>query len=157
MFIRTTININIIMLKKISQAAILTGTPKNCIISSLLRRFADDYKKYEKSWTRVRYQDRDIKENWHNLHITLRPDEYEFYFDLRKNFKLSVSHCIAIAVKQYLDEIIHKIINGGDNYRYKNYTMARILINGVICWIQYWDAPNTYFSNYYKNKSIFVT
>jgi len=157
MYIVTTVNINIVILTRISQASILTGTSKNCIISSILRRFAYDHEKYEKSWSRVRYQNRDIKENWRNLHITLRPDEYEFFIDFRKFYKLSVSHCIAIAVKQYLDEIIHKIINRGDNYRYKNYTISRILINGVICWMQYWGAPNKLFSQHCQNKSIYIT
>ena len=157
MNIITTINVNIVILTMISNASILTGTSKNCIISSLLRRFADDHERHEKSWTRVRYQDRDIKENWRKMHITLRPDEYEFFIDLRKFYKLSVSHCIATAVEQYLDEIISKILNCGDNYRYKNYTISRTLINGVICWIQYWGLPDTLFSNGYHCRSIFIT
>lgn len=157
MYIRTTVNVNIVILTKISRASILTGTTKNCIISSVLRRFSDDHEKFEKSWSRVRYQNRDSKENWRKLHIRLGPDEYEFIIDLRKFFKLSVSHCIAIAVIKYLDDIINNIIHGGDNYRYKNYTVLRILIDGVICWIQYWGAPNTIFLNYFQNESIFIT
>ena len=63
-----------------------------------MQRVMSDNQKMLKSCSRVKYQERDVKENWHRLHIIMNEYEYEYYFDMRKFFKMSVSFILAYAV-----------------------------------------------------------
>ena len=112
MHIETTININIDILDRLLQASSITGESKRNIISSLMRRLSEDYEKIAVPWKRIAYQKRDSKNKWKRLHVTLLPDEYEFFLDLRKACKLSVSRLVAYAVDKYLDEIVAEFIKG---------------------------------------------
>lgn len=114
-----------------------------------MRRLGDDHDNMVATWSRVRYQKRDETGNWRHLHLTLRPDEYEFFLDLRKVFKFSVSSLVAYAVEKYLEEIVKKLSKGSDNYRYKNYMFQRFIVDGVICWIFSWGIPRTIITNNY--------
>ncbi|MBP7737229.1 MAG: hypothetical protein KA369_14715 [Spirochaetes bacterium] len=149
MNIETTINLNSYIFSLISRAALLTGLSKSDIISSVMRRLGDDYENMTNTWTRVRYQKRDANPYWHILHITLKPDEYEYFLDLRKVFKFSVSCLVAIAVEKYLDEIMKMLSENIDIYRYCNYLFTRRIIDGVVCWILSWGVPRHLISDYY--------
>ena len=149
MNIETTININPGVHRLILNAIDSTGQSKNMIISSLMRRVADDHDKMVATWSRIRYQKRDPDAVWLPLHLALRPDEYEFFQDLRKVFKCSISFLVAYAVKKYLKEIIHKLAINPDNYRYKNYMFQRVIVDNVICWILSWGVPRTIIANHY--------
>jgi hypothetical protein len=149
MNIETTINTNSYVSLMILKASRLTGQPKKQVVSSLMRRLADDHEEMAVTWSRVRYQKRDIKSNWRHMHLTLRPDEYEFFLDLRKVYKFSVSYLIAYAVEKYLEEIIKKLSKGSDNYRYKNYMFQSLIVDGVICWILSWGIPRSMLTSYY--------
>ena len=149
MNIDTTININPNIYGLISRAVVLTGYSKNQIISSLMRRIGDDHHTMIATWSRIRYQKRAGKKDWHQLHLTLRPDEYEFFLDLRKVFKFSVSCLVAYAVEKYLDEILKKLYKGDDNYRYKNYMFQRIIVDGVVCWMLSWGIPQSIVVSHY--------
>ncbi len=149
MYIDTTININTSIFGMISRAVLLTGQPKNLIISSVMRRLADDYERLVQPWSRVRYQKRDAAGNWRLMHLSLKPDEYEFFLDLRKVFKFSVSCLIANAIEKYLDEILNKIHRGADNYWYENYMFSCVIVDGVICWILSWGVPRTLIAGHY--------
>ncbi len=141
MQIETTIYIHEDTLVRLRKATTITGRPFRLIISVLLRRYAEDNTGSSIQWTRVSYQKRDAVDSWHRLHLQLHPDEYEFFLDLRKVFKRSVSACVAIAIDNYLDDILDNIKNNIDNYRYKNYSFTRIIIDDVVCWILSWGVP----------------
>lgn len=141
MQIETTVLIKTELLQKLTKASIMTGKSRGFIISALLRRYADDNTRCSVQWSRVRYQARDDEKSWHRLHLILNPDEYEFYLDLRKVFKRSVSACIADAIVMYLDMMVCKLKNDTDNYRYKNYSFSRVILDDVVCWILSWGVP----------------
>lgn len=143
MFVDTTIFINAALMQRIMSAVLVSGRSKNLVISSLMRRLADDQEKLVKSWSRVRYQQRGEINSWRRLHVCLRQDEYEFFLDMRKAFKCSVSLLVAYAIELYLDEILEKIRKNPDNYRYKNYIVSQILIDNVVCWMYCWGIPET--------------
>ncbi len=141
MSIDTTIYINSILFRRLSEAEKISGQTKSQIVSSLLRRLADDHTAMLVSWSRVRYQKRDAEKNWRRFHLHLRQDEYEFFLDLRKFFKRSVSNLIAYALSRHLNELMRKIKESPDNYQYRNYILSQIIIDNVICWILYWGVP----------------
>jgi hypothetical protein len=49
----------------------------------------------------VQYQDRFTYEEWHIFHIQIREDMHEYWLDLRKLLKMSVSLIPAYAVKNF--------------------------------------------------------
>lgn len=113
------------------------------IISSLLRRLADDKAIIPEPWKRIQYQKRHPKNEWRRFHLYLREDEYEFFLDLRKFFKRSVSCLIAYAIDYYYDDINKIGREPCDNYPYKNYILSRMVIEKITCWILYWGVPES--------------
>jgi hypothetical protein len=148
MLIDTTIYINVEIHKRLSKASTRTGESKRNIVSSLLRRLSMDYEEIAIPWKRIAYQNRDSRKAWQRLHLTLMPDEYEFFLDLRKACKLSVSHLVAYAMEKYLDEIAGNFIKGTDNYRYSNYTLSCFIESGVVCLIHYWGLADKLLSHH---------
>jgi hypothetical protein len=146
MLIKTTVHIHIDTLDRLSRAAERTGVSRKDIISAYLRRFANDRAGRPKPWSRVRYQGRDLKEKWRKMHVTLNQDEYEFFLDLRKVFKASVSRCIAIALEMYEKETAspNQKEHLKDNYPYRNYVFAWCDVGGVLCWVFYWGLPRQF-------------
>ncbi|TFH42224.1 MAG: hypothetical protein E4G96_03870 [Chrysiogenales bacterium] len=140
MSIETTINIAGNTLGKIISITKITGKRKQEIITWALNRLSADSDFHQVPWSRVKYQLRDKNSNWTQIHIYLSPAEYEFFLDLRKMCKSSVSRLVAIALDRYINEITeNKKIS--DNYGLKNYALSRIVIHGITCWILYWGIP----------------
>ena len=99
--------------------------------------------------SRIKYQKKDLPENWHTFHLTLREDEYEYCLDLRKIYKMSLSHVIAYAIKKYLNDILSLFsdderVKNADTYLYKNYLVSHKIIDGIHCWKYYWGYPERY-------------
>lgn len=141
MMVETTVNIGAMEFDALSQAVSRAGTTRNGLISVMLKRQAAGLKGRGAAWGRVKYQDRRPDEEWRQIHVRLGSDEYEFFLDLRKVVKMSVSLMIAIAIIQYLDELTDKYKGKIDSYRYHNYAMSKIFIGDVTCWIFYWGIP----------------
>jgi len=74
-----------------------------------MRGIGDDHYTMVATWSHIRYQKRGKNEVWRQLYLTLRPDEYEFFLDLRKVFKFSVSCLVTYAVEKYLEEIFDEV------------------------------------------------
>jgi hypothetical protein len=93
----------------------------------------------------VKYQDDDLKENWHCFHVKLSDDEYDFFIDLRKFYRLSVSRLLALAVKKYLSQVISEFkMKLVDNYVYfKHYDLNYEVGDGYIAWKIYWRTPES--------------
>lgn len=138
----TTINIRLDILEKITDAAEKLNTSRRAIIVKLLLRSMNDIHKFHRGFTTVKYQPDEEKEKWHCFSIRFKPDEIEFWCDLRKIGKYSISYLVAIAVEKYLDEIIKKFVKVAYNYaRHSNYVLYREVVEGVICWQCYWGLP----------------
>ncbi len=140
MLIGTTINVNKNILEMLNNGAAITGKSRNSIIKSLIQRFMKDSQRMMKRNSRVRYQERDLKENWHRIHIVLNEYEYEYYLDLRKLYKMSVSFILAYAVLRYMDELLKQNIIT-DKYCCKNYILIKKTDDGIISWQIYWGIP----------------
>ena len=119
--IESTINMHVALLKKLKEASAGTGLSKQMIISWLLKRLADENIIPLAPWSRIRYQNRDRKECWHRLHVSLSPVEYELLLDLKKACKFSGSRIVAYAIERYLDDLLGNKRFNTDNYRFTNY------------------------------------
>ncbi|HOT47174.1 MAG TPA: hypothetical protein PLM53_16285 [Spirochaetota bacterium] len=140
MFIDTTLHLQSATVWKISKAARLAGRSGSHLISRLLNIMAGEKTAPPVSWSRIRYQQRNSSINWHRMHVSLSPVEYELLLDLRKVYKMSGSHIIALAVDKYMDRLQGDVKNA-DNYRLSCYVFSRFILDGVICWAQYWGLP----------------
>ena len=145
MLIESTIYVHKSTMETLNKGVVITGRTRNYIIKMLMQNVMKDNKRLLKSYSRVKYQARDARENWHRLHMVMNEYEYEYYLDMRKFYKMSVSFILAYAAMKYMDEILnelHKRGNSTDNYFYKNYIFIRKTINKVICWQIYWGIPS---------------
>ncbi len=134
----TTLNINCDILKQITKAALRKKIAQSDMIILLLNKVMDNTQNPYFLGKMVKYQERRSPDQWHRFHIQLRPDEYEFFLDLRKLLKMSVSLILAYAVGKYLKLILR---NTTDNYLHRNYLMIRELIDNIKCWKFYWGYP----------------
>ncbi len=137
----TTINIRLEILEKIKETAVAKGISCSKMIRILMQKVMGEDMQYVRMGRLVQYQKKRRKEEWHKFHVTWREDEYEYYTDLRKMLKRSVSLILAYAVKRYLQEIIND--KSTDNYRaqYSNYVVVRENIGNIICWKLIWGYP----------------
>lgn len=139
----TTIKINHADYNRINAASDYLGISRSRLISSLVTFFSTRNPGYLPSRIRVRYKERSDKDCWRRMHLCLRRDEYDFFFDLRIVLKLSVSLIISLAIEQYLDELVSLMKSDTDNYRYRNYAICQLIIDNVTCWVHYWGIPTT--------------
>lgn len=140
MLIETTLHVHKNILHELDRVVSLIGESRNSIIKFLIQRIMHDNKRMIKTYSRIKYQKRDLKENWRNINVVFNEYEYEYCQDMRKFFKMSVSLILAYAVLRYLDEVINKE-KSTDNYLYCNYILVQKIINDVICWQIYWGIP----------------
>jgi hypothetical protein len=141
MKIRTTIHVQDKTLRLIESASAALKISKTAMVSILVKYMAERTKRPTAFWTGVRYQRRSDRNEWRRLHITPRGDEYEFFIDVRKVCKMSVSFLVTYAIENYLDDLIKLIPGKEDNYRYRNYAISHIIINDIVCWLFCWGIP----------------
>ena len=138
----TTLNVHRDVFGKIAEVADRHKKSLREIIVLLLMRIMYDHVSLMRGFTTVKYQPDDDRENWHCFHIRLKHDEYEYFIDLRKICKRSISSLIAIAIDRYFDELTSAPIKVVDNYtQFNNYVLRREVVDGIITWLLYWGYP----------------
>ena len=127
--------------EKLEAASLAAGVSRSRLVSSLLNYASKRMHVDRSSRGGIRYQERLEGIERGRMHLRLRNDEYEFFIDMRKVWKMSVSFLVAYAVELFLDELLQKMTMNPDNYRYRNYAMTKVYAGDVICWIFYWGIP----------------
>jgi len=142
MHIETTLNVNVKNMEIISTEAEKAGISRSEFIVNLLKLvMVYDVKKAEVLST-VKYQQSTDNCSWHRFHITLKAEDYEFFLDLRKFMKLSVSRIVAFAVNKYIIQVSSKRIT--DNCSFSSYSINRIIDKNVIEWQIKWRKSTIY-------------
>ena len=140
--IESTLYVHKSILEKLERGSVISGRSRTFIIKQLMKRLMDDNQNMIRQSSRIKYQERDVKANWRVLHIVVNEYEYEYYLDMRKFYKMSVSFLLAYAVMQYLNKIINELFdNNTDNYLYRNYIFTKETADGIVCWQIYWGLP----------------
>ena len=135
----TTLNIGTDVLEQITRAAQANGISCSEMINFLINKVMGDNKDPVRLGRMVQYQNRRRSEEWHVFHVQVREDIYEYWLDLRKLLKMSVSLILAYAVKKYIGTLINKL--RPDNNRFKNYIIVKDVIDSVIVWKLAWGIP----------------
>ncbi len=143
MDINTTIYIHRDILSRIKEAIGNNREFRNKLIIALLKRAMRDHDKLEKNFSSVKYQDDDTAGRWNTLHVRFGKGENEYFQDMRRVFKMSVSLILAYAVKNYLNEVLKDLLqmDSPDNYPPKNYLILKDIIDGIVCWRLFWGFP----------------
>lgn len=137
----TTINIDQINLKRLTNASLELSVSKAALISALLNYMSrKNFIQFEAK-IGIEYQPRSLVHKWHVFHLRLKRDEYDFFQDMRRICKMSISYIIAYAIQNYLDEVMKLFSVNIDSYRYHNYAILQSTIGDVICWVIYWGIP----------------
>jgi hypothetical protein len=140
MLIETTLHVHKSILYKLDTGATISGKSRTSIIKMLIQKIMKDNQRMIKTCSRIKYQERDVRDNWSRINIVFNEYEYEYCQDLRKFFKMSVSYIIAYAVLRYLEELL-KTGKGTDNYFYTSYIFIKKTYDRAICWQIYWGIP----------------
>lgn len=140
MLIETTLHVHKNILDKLDTGVAISGRSRTSLIKMLIQRMMKHNQNVIKTNSRIKYQERDLKENWKRINIVFNEYEYEYCLDLRKFFKMSVSYILAIAVLSYLDEIINKD-KRTDKYFYTSYIFIKKTYDYATCWLIYWGIP----------------
>ena len=143
MRIETTLNVHQDILSQLFEASVITMKSMSSIIAMVLHRITVDNCVVSRSFKRVQYQERDRENDWKTVHVVVDSATYEYFLDMRKLFKMSVSLLLAIAVSKYLEDIINDLCNNKntDNYLCRNYIISKKVIDGVSCFYIYWGIP----------------
>jgi len=143
--IKTTLNIQKGVFEKISAAAEKLNKSRREIIVLLLMKLMRDYNSFRFRFSAVSYQPDADEDSWHCFHINYKEHEYEYFTDLRKLTKFSVSFLLRIAVYRYLDKISEGFDKPIDNYsRFKDYTVLKKEVDDFLIWTFIWGAPYDY-------------
>jgi hypothetical protein len=135
----TTLNIRLDIYEKINHAARHNRISRSDMIILLLKKVMDSLPYPAGPGRMVQYQQKSMPDEWRTFHVSLRMDDYEYFLDLRKIMKMSVSLILAYAVNKYLKQLLRKIDT--DNYQFKNYILEKTIIDGIICWKLIWGFP----------------
>jgi len=139
MKIETTLNIRADVLVTLNEAAGESGRTRSDLIITLMKMVMKNDTNRFSLCRPVKYQDKSGKGSWRKVHVSLNEDNYEFFLDLRKFLKMSVSCILAFAVKKYLKDLTSSGIT--DNTLIKNYVLTRGVIDGHIYWQIIWGYP----------------
>ena len=139
---KTTLNIDSRILDKIDKEARSRNVCSSAMIIMLLKKIMD--KKINSKTIRVgrliEYQ-RIKSPDWHIFHIDFREDEVDYFLDLRKLLKMSLSKIVAWAVGLFLG----KKRKRDDNYfeQYQNYVIVPYFIDSIPAFKLIWGIPPT--------------
>jgi hypothetical protein len=136
---KTTLNIHSDIMELLARAARLNNVSCSEMIFHLVKKVAASVNAPDQIGKIIKYQKRQTPEEWRKFHIKVREDMYEYWLDLRKLLKMSVSLILANAVKKYLAKPIR--IKSGDNYACKNYIIVKEVLDSVTIWKLVWGFP----------------
>jgi hypothetical protein len=144
MLIKTTIYMHNEILRKINEIVQNNKKARGNLITLLLKRAMQDNKRLMKRHGSIKYQESDKPKQWKTIHVKFNEDDYEYFIDMRKLYKMSVSLILAYAVRNYFFEMANKLkrklLSG--NYFPNGYFFNRELVDGIVCWRLYWGFPN---------------
>jgi hypothetical protein len=137
--VETTVLIRIDLLNRIAKAAQSRGISRSRLIIILLMKIMKEPPHTPRLGRLVEYQARRDGYDLHPFHISFKEDENEYFQDLRKLLKMSLSLILAFAVERYLNASKRDTLT--DNNLFRNYFIIKELVDSIICWKIYWGHP----------------
>ena len=143
MTVDTTVVMNGEVRAALDRAARISGKSVTALIVLAMKRTMAGRGRLARAFQRVEYQARGRE--WRRRHISVWARDYEFFIDMRKVFKRSVSLLIALSVERHLDAILVELSKTGstdsDNYLFQSYIMSEEIVDSCVCWKLFWGMP----------------
>lgn len=146
MGIGTTVNVRRDIRVRLEAACETTGMSRSGIIVLLLRKVMAEHERRAGDPGSVRYQDRQERHVWRRMSVFVKKCDYDYFLDMRRLFRRSVSLLVAYGVVEYLDVVISELLNDTvskttDNYWHQLYSIEKIVLKTRLCWKIYWKLP----------------
>ncbi len=139
--IKSSVNINTVKLSLLENFSKDNELSVNEVVSLLLRKILEDGKYSEKKFRAVKYQKIDPDKNWNTLTVYFEDVDYEFFTDMRKFFKESVSLLLSKAIDLFLDTILSEVEEILLNYANSDWDIRRDDVEIGVIWSLYWKKP----------------
>ncbi|MCX7677748.1 MAG: hypothetical protein N2316_00875 [Spirochaetes bacterium] len=135
---------------------LLNAQEKTCVCKEVLiiraiQHMLKNHKKYLSNEGRIKYQDRINKQTGlpiskKRVKVRFLQKEYNYFQDMRKFFGRSISLIIAIAVFEYLENVVKMILRNKlnpfeDNYPYHGYAWVEKRIENITYFKIWWGIP----------------
>ncbi len=139
------------VLMLLTEAEKRTGWAMIDLVIAVMRYVMRYHSKYEREHGRIEYQKRSDEEGMPiskvRVKVKILEREYDFFNDMRRFFRRSISHVIAIAVLEYLPALVERIENGEydeevDSYPYKNCAIYDKCIEEATVFHIWWGLPS---------------
>ncbi|TAL39322.1 MAG: hypothetical protein EPN93_01940 [Spirochaetes bacterium] len=138
---RTSINVHTDIMRKLAQAALQLQTSRRDIVVRLLKTVMRDLPRYNTRFETVKYQPDDPEGRWHCFGVRFKAEEFEFWADLRRLSKFTVSYLVAIGVERYLDDLMRDGERSVHNYApYDRHAVRRNVTDGMVIWNLIWKS-----------------
>ncbi len=142
MKIDTTIYCRRVVIDRIDATAKKFSISRSKLVSLLLKKMMESKNTDKNRFSRVKYQKRDKNAEWKRPHIMLEPDLYEKSIDMRKLYKMSVSHIIAVAYRKYFDTVVQELKNGeSTDKNRRNYLCIGKQYGKIFSYTVFWGYP----------------
>mgnify|MGYP006961679083 CR=1 FL=1 len=146
MMIETTVNMSGAMRQEVVRAARMAGVPASALVVAVMKRLMREHRRLARDGRSVEYQKKSGREKWRRLHISIDFRDYEFFVDMRKVSRRSVSFLVVIALNKYLAEVLTALNRPdyneeADNYPFLHYLLFSNSVPGAVCWTIYWGMP----------------
>ncbi len=151
MMIRTSYMMTREVLLLLKEAEMKTGYAMIDLIIAVIRYAMRHHAKYEREHGRIEYQKRFDVEGVpipkFRVKIKILEREYDYFNDMRRFFRRSISHVIAIAVLEYLPALVERIEKGEydeevESYPYKSCAIYDKCIEEATVYHIWWGLPS---------------
>ena len=139
--IKSSVNINIGKLSLLEKFSEVNELSINEVVALLLRKILEDGKYSAKKFRAVKYQEIDPDKNWDTLTVYFEDVDYEFFTDMRKFFKESVSLLLSKAIDLFLDTILSEVKDILLNYADSDWDIRSDDVETGVIWSVYWIKP----------------
>ncbi len=136
--IKSSININSEKLSLLENFSEINKLSVNEVVTLLLRKILEDGNYTAKKFRAVKYQDIDPDKNWDTLTVYYEDVDYEFFTDMRKFFKESVSLLLSKAIDLFLDTILSNVEEILLNYANSDWDIRSDKVELGMIWTIYW-------------------
>ena len=139
--IKSSVNINIGKLSLLEKFSEVNELSINEVVALLLRKILEDGKYSARKFRAVKYQEVDPDKNWDTLTVYFEDVDYEFFTDMRKFFKESVSLLLSKAIDLFLDTILSEVKDILLNYADSDWDIRSDDVERGVIWSVYWIKP----------------
>lgn len=135
-----TLNMRKDIKRKLDDAVVISGKTRSELIVLVMRKALRDFRKLVTHGRNICYQEKAPQSAWCRQHVSIFSRDYEYFLDMRKFFKRSVSLLVSYAIENYLDEVCNDATDI-DNYQFLQYAIVPQMVDTAICWKIYWGFP----------------